>query len=493
MSFILTLRLETLKWQEDKLNKHFRIAEKMYNKTCYHIVHQLECLKKDKDYQKYINLYVNEKDHVLKKQYSDELKNIRIQYGLSKSEIEKYMNIQRKESYKGTLHSAVTQKIADSLWFGVQKILFSDGKKLHFKKYGTLNTLQGKSNKTGIVFNKELNIVEYSKMNIPVKIRKNDFYAQEAIEQNRIAYCKIIKKTFRSGYRYFVQIVFDGIPPIKHTIGSGNVGIDIGTSTISAVGDNDMIFKPLTPDINKHNKEIIRLQRKLERSRKQNNPDNYNDDGTIKKGNLIWNRTKNYMRILFQLKDAYRRRNVYVEQIHNKYANEILLLGSKFSIEDMNFKALQKRSKTSGIQNKVSTITTKNGKTKQIHKKKKKKRFGKSLNNHSPAKLVSIIERKLSYHNEKLTKVDRFKYKASQYNIETDQYTKSSLNERWKTIFNKNVQRDLYSAFLIKNKKTLTEIDRTKCISEFNDFMNIHDKLINKLKMQPGLPSCMGL
>jgi len=161
----------------------------------------------------------------------------------------------------------------------------------------------------------------------------------------------------------------------------------------------------------------------------------------------------------------------------------------------MSFKGLQKRAKTNGVQNKPTTIITKDGRTKQIYKKKKKKRFGKSLNNHSPSRLLNIINRKLSYYDKTLIKVDRFKYRASQYNIETDEYIKSdsNLNQRWKTIFNKDVQRDLYAAYLIKNMETLEQIDRQKCISDFDKFINIHDKLIKELKKQPGLPGCMGL
>ena len=47
--------------------------------------------------------------------------------------------------------------------------------------------------------------------------------------------------------------------------------------------------------------------------------------------------------------------------------------------------------------------------------------------------------------------VDTKEFKASQYNHVTDAYEKIPLSQREKEIGNRKVQRDLYSAFLIRN------------------------------------------
>ena len=71
----------------------------------------------------------------------------------------------------------------------------------------------------------------------------------------------------------------------------------------------------------------------------------FNEDGTIKKGiRLNWILTKNYKRNLLKLKDAYRRKSVYVKETHCNLANEILSLGDNIYTETMNFKALAKKS-----------------------------------------------------------------------------------------------------------------------------------------------------
>ena len=73
--------------------------------------------------------------------------------------------------------------------------------------------------------------------------------------------------------------------------------------------------------------------------------------------------------------------------------------------------------------------------------------------------------------------------KASQYNHVTDAYEKIPLSQREKEIGNRKVQRDLYSAFLIRNADLdFKHPDREKCEYEFEDFANLQDQLILKMK-----------
>ena len=133
----------------------------------------------------------------------------------------------------------------------------------------------------------------------------------------------------------------------------------------------------------------------------------------------------------------------------------------------MNFQGLQKRAKK----------TTKN----QQGKFNKKKRFGKSLANKAPAMLIEMINRKLKYEGLEILKINTQKVKASQYNHFTNEYNKKELKDRW----NKDIeiQRDIYSAFLIMNvNDDLESINRDKCIETYDNFKILHDKEIQRLK-----------
>ena len=59
---------------------------------------------------------------------------------------------------------------------------------------------------------------------------------------------------------------------------------------------------------------------------------------------------------------------------------------------------------------------------------KRKKRFGKSIANRSPAMLLEIIDRKLSYYGKHLIKIDTWNAKASQFNHFDGTYHKKTLS-----------------------------------------------------------------
>ena len=140
----------------------------------------------------------------------------------------------------------------------------------------------------------------------------------------------------------------------------------------------------------------------------------------------------------------------------------------------MHFQALQKRAKETKRQEKKTEVNQKNGTVKVIQKYKRKKRFGRFL---------LELKRKAEAVGGVYAEVDTKEFKASQYNHVTDTYEKIPLSQREKEIGKRKVQRDLYSAFLIRNADLdFKHPDREKCEYEFEDFANLQDQLILKMK-----------
>ena len=90
-------------------------------------------------------------------------------------------------------------------------------------------------------------------------------------------------------------------------------------------------------------------------------------------------------------------------------------------------------------------------------------------------------------------------FKASQYDHSKDLYIKVPLSQRWKIIENEQgeecrVQRDLYSAFLLKNSNDQRNSpDRAKCIKEFDGFVEHMNVCIEKIKQtNTSYPACFG-
>lgn len=351
--------------------------------------------------------------------------------------------------------------------------MFGDGKIVHFKKYGELDSLEGKSNKTGIRFKDGFLI--WNGLKIPVKIDYNNPYEYQALK-DEICYCRIKRRFIKGKYKYYLQIVFKGVPPmkinkdgeVKRHIGNGTVGLDIGTQTIAIVSNVDVKLLELADRVNNIEKEKRRILRYMDRSRRANNPDNFNEDGTIKKGKLKWVKSNRYIKAQNKLRELYRKQADVREYQHQLLSNYILSLGNKIKVEEMNFKGLQKRNKK----------TEKNDKGKF----KRKKRFGKSLANKAPAKLLTILDNKLKYFGEKLIKVNTKEVKASQYNHLNCRYNKKKLSQRWNDLNGIKIQRDLYSAFLIQHvNDDLCNINQEECKRDFERFKILHDKEIERL------------
>jgi hypothetical protein len=104
-----------------------------------------------------------------------------------------------------------------------------------------------------------------------------------------------------------------------------------------------------------------------------------------------------------------------------------------------------------------------------------------------------MIDRKLKYVGKQLIKINTREAKASQYNHITKECIKKKVSKRWNDINGLKIQRDLYSAFLIMNiNADLKTFNETKCNEKFNNFINLHNQEIERLKGKHNL-SCIGV
>ena len=473
-NFIVQFPLLTQLYQEDILNKRFEIGRKTYNSLVTVAQKRYKEMIKTKKYRTLLSQLIKDKkkDKTIWKQ----IDLMRKEYNLNEYSFHNDVKEMQKH-FKDNIDSFTAQKIATNLWKAYDKLFYGNGKDIHYKKYETLNSLEGKSNGTGIRFKSDMLV--WNRLKIPVKVDYDNPYEFQAM-QNEIAYCRIVRKYVRNKYKFYLQIVFKGVAPIKidketgeikHQLGSGDVGLDIGTQTIAIASNTDVKIFELSDKVQNIENQKRLIQRKLDRSKRAMNPDNFNKDGTIKKqGNkkVKWNKSNHYIKLQNELKELYRKQADIRKYQHEQLANYIISLGENIYVETMNYLALQKR----------SIKTEKNDKGKF----KKKKRFGKSLANKAPAMLLTIIDRKLKYHDRVLNKIDTYSVKASQYNHIDKQYNKKKLSERWNYFGDTKVQRDMYSAFLIMNvENDLKGINQKKCNEKYNNFLRLHDIEVKRL------------
>ena len=481
-NFIVEFPLKAEKYQEDILNKRFEIGRKIYNSLVNVTQKRYKEMIKTKKYRMLLSSLTGDKkiDKDIWKQIND----MRKEYGISEYSFHEDVKKMQKH-FKDNIDSFTAQKIATELWKAYDQLFYGKGKKVYDKKYGSLNTLEGKSNKTGIRFKND--VIIWNDLELPVVIDEDNDYEYQAL-QGDICYCRMARKSIRNKYKYYVQIVCKGNPPvkvdtetgeIKHDIGQGDVGLDMGTSTIAIASQSDVKILELADRVQNMENQKQKLLRKMDRSRRTTNPDNYNEDGTIKKqGNkkVIWNKSNHYIKYQNEVKELYRKQADIRKYQHECLANYIISLGNKVYVEKMSFAGLQKRAKN----------TEKNEKGKF----KRKKRFGKSLANKAPSMLLTIIDRKLKYFGEELIEINTDEAKASQFNHFDGTYTKKTLSQRWNDFNGIKIQRDLYSAFLIMNiSNDLKSFDMDKCNERFDNFCQLHNVEVNRLKGHKNLSS----
>ena len=490
----LTLPLKLEKWQADRLEKRLEIARQLYNTLLRFELKKLKRMEAREDYlavQQQIKEAQNEAE---RKKLFKQLEKIRSAAGFSENTFTTDMKKFYKHFNENIGSNVAQHGIAPQVWTAFKKLFYENGKSVHFKKRGDITSMQGASI-TGKSGGKEIyfrgTFIEWFGLKLPIKLDPGNDYENEMLKKH-VKYCRLIKKPGRNKSHWYVQLSLEGKPAVKynrqtgevlHPIGHGKVGIDIGPQTIAYVAENEVKLLELADRVNNIEREKRVLARKLDRSRRATNPDNYAEDGTIKRGvKLTRNKSKRYVKCQRQLANLMHRQADIRKRQHNELANHLLSLGDQFYIEDMPWPALTHRSAKTEVSEKTGKI-------------KRKKRFGKSVGNKAPATLTSLLDIKLKSRGmQGIIKVST-SVRASQYNHITDDYQKKKLSERWNHMPDRRqIQRDLYSAFLLQHmNETLNGFDQEALNRDYEHFVFLHDPCIEALKKAPKTVASMGI
>lgn len=499
--FVLTLKVYANTYEQFNLQNIFEQCRSLYNYILretlnrYNAMHQSKEYQKNKRYLKAVNKKVyaleekieketnKRKKTALNKQYKTlkseqkelyaQQKDIMMKYGYNEYVLHEVAKIPKY--YFSHIDINTAQKLATRAFKTVEKLRTGKAKSVRFIRYNEMTSIEGKDNKSGILFRFENNkpVLKIQGMKIPVKIYKRDRYAQDILMNHKLKYTRIIRKNIRGRIKYYVQLVFGGTPPFKNRkLGMGKVGIDPSLQHMAISSDTLVTVKALVPKLNLITSQLRVEQRKLDRQRRANNPHKFKPDGTIDKSNKDkWVFSNNYLKTRNKVKELHRKQKGLRKYSHECLANEILKLGNVFHIEKNSFKAFQKKKKKT---------------TKRKGRYQSKKRFGKSIGNKAPSMFLSILERKVNLLGGTLHYINPRIAKPSQYDHMLDDFVKKKLHQRRHMFINGDtVQRDCYSAFLIQNCNPKTHvISNSKCHKQFAKFKTLHDLEIESLKKE---------
>lgn len=466
--------------QKSTLEKKMNVGVAIRNTAKGEALRRLHILQHDRQFQQVQEEYAKRKRENPEADTSDLsaiYQSCMERAGYSEYALHSYI-VQAKHQYHDILGADECQKLATQAFQAVEKVRKGESRKVTFLPRTSDTSVEGKSEKSTLKYAGDC-CIQFGKGNLyPLIIKKNDVYAQEALKR-KVKYVRLVRRTIRGKQRYFAQLVMDGIPPktknLRYGRKNSRVGLDLGTSTVAVCSKKEVSLNELAPGTAVDEKELRRLNRAIDRSKRATNPDNYKEDGTVRKGRLTWKKSNRCRKLEQRRKELYRRSAWKRRCEHHRLANHLLSLGLDIRVEQMRISALAKRSSK-------TTVNQKNG---RIHSKK---RYGKTVMSRAPAMLIQVLEQKLSYLDLEVKKINTSQVKASQYDHKADTYKRKQLSERWHVFEDgTSVQRDLYSAFLIcYTTDTLDGIDRKVCLRNYQQFKQLQDEEILRIRNQNG-------
>ncbi len=493
-SFIVKVKLHLQDNIKNHLNKSFHIVDSAYNETLNFGLKRFAAMKKNKRYQELLELRralieikkPTKPQRTRLKKIKEELGKIQIDYGLTGYQLSLWL-LERRKKTKAYQHlnAGELQVIAENAYQTLSQVIFYKVKPdaLKFKsKYSLDHSFRNRVNSTGT------RLVESKKPGIAYRLyihKRTTFidiptivftkYQQmQLLRANKIKYVQIVSKTIRGKQIFYLHILCQGVPVSKIEKGEGVTGIDPGISTVAYVSKKSCELVDLVPkDFARKERLIQNLSRKIERSRRVNNPEAYNKNGTIKKDVRFKPLSKRARRLAVRRQTAYRKLTEDRRKLQGELVNRIISESSVIKIEDLDVKSLMKRKRETRINPKTGRPFS-------------KKRYGKAIFKAAPGYFRTLLLQRANSTGCKVDIISPKKTKPSQYNHITGEFEKKELKIRIYNLTDEitDVQRDLYSAFLIahiEDDKYLTE----QLEGNFRNFYNNMKEQLCKLRQKP--------
>lgn len=511
-TFVLTLPLKVEKWQADILDKRYELLRQVYNMVQQKLLRQYiyfsqqKAFKDCKNNYKQIRAFFDSHPFHFKgiKKRNGELSDIKFPYtyesrssgsgkrppgGIS-DYVSKLCSLkmdQRNTLSNYGINYSILEELGLHIMSAWEKFIYTPkASRITFRAYGEINAFGCRCHKgvfAGFGINVDEKYITYNTngrrgqfadiIKLPIDFsREKNGYAEEALKGGVDSIRKLVvaRKCIRGNNKYYLHLTIFGEKPQKgRSLGMGKVGIDIGPTTIAISSLQGVHFDKLADRCDSIEHELYLVNRKLDRSRRANNPQNFNDNGSFKRlpikkcEHRVWNDSNRYKKLILIRKELFRRQAGIRKLQHLEMANAMLSLGDTFIVENNPIDAWARR----------ATATTKN----KNGRYRCKKRYGKSIANHAPAMFVSILKKKVLSLGGHFHEVD-IRNAATQFDFTNGEFTKHKVCERFITLSNgRTHQRDMLSAFNLQHLRPESKEIKDYDIEQMNADYPIFCKL----------------
>jgi hypothetical protein len=253
------------------------------------------------------------------------------------------------------------QTLATRAYHAANRVCVGKARRVRFRSKGRgLDSLEGKTNTQGIRFvlqpphKGNQGWLVWGEARISARIDWQDpVVLSGLLRHRRIKYVWLLRRKAssprakgadRDGFRSSAQLALEGVPYQKPTrpAGAGRVGLDLGPSTIAVVpklGEArlGLFCAALAPRIATKR----RLQRKLDRKLRANNPQHDDEQGRCKQGRKTWQNSQGYQTTRRRLAHQERKLAAQRKSLHGQMAHEIVAMGDTIITEKISYRAWQ--------------------------------------------------------------------------------------------------------------------------------------------------------
>jgi hypothetical protein len=320
------------------------------------------------------------------------------------------------------LGSLTFQTLASRAYHPANRLLLGKARRVRFKGKHQLDTVEGKTNKTntsGIRWCGDH--VEWQGLVLLARLDPRDPVQSHGLACP-VTHVRLVRRKLGERNRFYAQLVCQGTPWRKpqHQLGSGIVGLDLGPSTFAVVAEQAAFIQPFSPEVPPVAHALRRLDRKLDRQRRANNPTNFGERGQVKLGPKRWKVSKRQQEVQARRREVHRKLAATRKRSHGQLAHRVLALGSAFHLEQLSYRAWQKT-------------------------------YGKSVQLCAPGMFVERLSRLAVSAGGTIGAINAWRARLSQ-TCPCGQIKKKARSERWHICerCGTSAQRDLFSAFLAR-------------------------------------------
>lgn len=397
----------------------------------------------------------------------------------------------RKNIYDKTIVNSLTlHQLGYNLWSSFEKLIYGKGKNISHKSIQSLTYLKnGKrftylklkitpiENSTNNDYNYYFEFLHKNKKGIQQHIDIKTDYEKHAFNNCDMRMVTIKKEIIRGKEKYFFHICFEGTPYNKgRALGTASVGIDPSLENMYACFSNgDMEKLSLIQKIDEefaiynkvHIDKIDLLRQKLDRQRRANNPDFFNENGTInrealKQANYIWYDSNGYKKTRGTLKEIQRKIAIRRKQCHFALANYILSKANNIIVEHNSFHGFVRRRKNIVYKSNGQAMSNRG--------------FGRQICHGAPSYFITILKNKTLCWGERASfkllsefnGCTKFDHTSQEFNKEIKR------NDKVVTLSNGDkVDRDLHAAMNILFCENGIEQNTRRRVEKSADHFNV--------------------